>query len=104
MTQAVPYGELVDLRSSAAESAPKQANERALAALRRLEARLSLRDPLSPARHGIARACNVTAGRPSIRLACPAHVSWGYRDEPRRERNCKRTGQLATSHDSGFLG
>ena len=86
--------------------------ERVSALLQLAASRLSLRDPLAP-RAGAVRAtgrpsgrmlpCNFTEGRPSLRLGCPGHLSWGTRDEPRYERNCRRVGPLAQSHDSALM-
>ena len=103
LKQAVPYGELVDLRIADAATAGTRREDRVAASVRRAGRHLSLRDPLAPARHAVARTCNLTSGWPTIRLACPGHASWDVRDEPRRERSCKRRDGARGSHDSDFL-
>ena len=114
---------MVDLRvkGEAAElgtrGAAESAAERAAALLQLTSRRLSLRDPLAPRsaprrRRGGSHAhvdtaqslpCNVTQGRPTLRLGCPGHVSWRTRDEPRYERNCRRVDRFAQAHDSAWL-
>ena len=103
LKQAVPYGELVDLRVADTAAAGTRREERVATSVRRVGRHLSLRDPLAPARHAVVRTCNLTSGRPTIRLACPGHVSWDVRDEPRRERSCKRLDGGRGSHDSDFI-
>ena len=123
LRQAAPAGEMVDLRvkGEATElgtrGAAVSAAERAAALLQLTSRRLSLRDPLAPRsaprrRRGGSHAhvdtaqslpCNVTQGRPSLRLGCPGHVSWRTRDEPRYERNCRRVDRFAQAHDSAWL-
>jgi hypothetical protein len=123
LRQAAPAGEMVDLRvkGEAAElgarGAAVSAAERAAALLQLTSHRLSLRDPLAPRsaprrRRGGSHShvdsaqslpCNVTQGRPSLRLGCPGHASWRTRDEPRYERNCRRMDRFAQAHDSAWL-
>lgn len=111
--QAVPAGEMVDLRvkAEAARLGKRGAAERAAALLHLTSRRLSLRDPLAPrgrggdsdADVGHSLPCNFTQGRPSLRLGCPGHVSWRTRDEPRYERNCRRVDRFAQAHNSAWL-
>ena len=131
--QAIPYGELVDLRMEvdARRVSRLQPAERATSLLHAASGRLSLRDPAlnADARAGARTAmpCNFTEGsaggaggaggargagagggwggsaRPSIRLGCPGHPSWRTRDEPRYERDCRRVDGLAAAHDAAFM-
>lgn len=91
--QALPYGELADLRPPPAEVG---------AAMRVLEGRLSLRDPLQPDGPS-SRPCTFTTARPSLRLGCDGHVSARLRHVPRLERNCRRVDAAAGPHDANFM-
>ena len=100
--QAIPRGELVDLRTLGAR---KEARE----VLEGVSARLSLRDPTDPADERRQAPCaflshsfSAHSGRLGLRLGCPGHVSWTVRDVPWAERNCRRV-KGGEAHDSLFM-
>ncbi|KAL1528087.1 hypothetical protein AB1Y20_009453 [Prymnesium parvum] len=104
--QAIPMAELADLRLEPEASRLRRATaaERQITLLRLASSRLSLRDPLElMGRNDGALPCYFMQAAPTLRLACPGHVSWAARDVPRYERNCRRVDSHAGLHDSAFM-